>query len=146
IKISGCPNSCGQHHLANIGFYGGALPVNGHTVPAFQMILGGNFGREMKLGTMICQIPSKNVPEAVVSLVKNYVKNRQAGETFNAYYHRFGKEAVVRLLDNFLKIPSHEERPDFYVDWEDKKEFSLQKGVIGECAGQMIDDVPPHIK
>lgn len=148
IKISGCPNSCGQHHLANIGFYGGAFPLEGHTVPAFQLMLGGNFGREMAIATPICQIPSKNVPDAVVRLVKHFVEKRKGKESFNEFYDRLGKEAVIQLLssgDDLLKIPPYEQRPDFYVDWEDQKEFALQKGVIGECAGQMVEDVPPKV-
>jgi sulfite reductase (ferredoxin) len=145
IKISGCPNSCGQHHIANIGFYGGAIPVNGHTAPAFQMMLGGDFGRESVIATPICQVPSKNVPDAVVRLVRHFAENRQGNETFNSFYGRLGKEGVVKLLDDLLKIPSYEKRPDFYVDWEDEKEFALQKGVIGECAGQMKEDIPPRV-
>lgn len=145
IKISGCPNSCGQHHIANIGFYGGAFPVEGHTIPAFMLVLGGNFGREMEVATLIGHIPSKNVPDAVVRLVKNYVEKRSAKESFNAYYARFGKEKVLALLDDLIKLPTYEENPDFYVDWESKDEFALQKGVIGECAGQMVEAVPPHV-
>lgn len=148
IKISGCPNSCGQHHIANIGFYGGAFPLEGHTVPAFQMMLGGNFGREMEIAEPICQVPSKNVPDAVVRLVKHFAERRKGKESFNEFYDRLGKEAVIQLLssgNDLLKIPPYEQRPDFYVDWEDQKEFALQKGVIGECAGQMVEDVPPKV-
>jgi len=145
IKISGCPNSCGQHHLASLGFYGGAIPVNGHTVPAFQLMLGGNFGRDMVVATPICQIPSKNVPEAVVRLVKNFTENRKKDEAFAIYYARVGKEKVKTILGELLEIPSFEERPDFYVDWEDTAEFALQKGVIGECAGAMVSDRPPLV-
>ncbi|MBI2083701.1 MAG: nitrite/sulfite reductase [Deltaproteobacteria bacterium] len=145
IKISGCPNSCGQHHIANIGFYGGAIPVNGHTVPAFQLMLGGNFGRETVIATPICQIPSKNVPDAVISLVRYFAENQKGRESFNEFYKRMGKEKVIQLLDPLLKILSYTEKPDFYVDWEDQKEFALQKGVIGECAGQMKEDIPPKV-
>ncbi len=145
IKVSGCPNSCGQHHIANIGFYGGALPSNSHHLPAFQLMLGGDFGRNSVIATPICQVPSKNVPEAVVRLVRQFAEKRKGSETFNQFYGRLGKEPVVSLLDDLLKIPTHQEKPDFYVDWEDQKEFALQKGVIGECAGQMKEDVPPKV-
>lgn len=145
IKISGCPNSCGQHHIANIGFYGGAIPTNGHTVPAFQMMLGGNFGRMSVIATPICQVPSKNVPEAVVRLVRHFGQNRKEGDGFNEFYARLGKEGVVALLADLLKVPRYEARPDLYVDWGDEKEFALQKGVIGECAGQLKADIPPRV-
>jgi len=145
IKISGCPNSCGQHHIANIGFYGGAIATNGHTLPAFQMMLGGNFGRETVIATPICQIPSKNVPEAVIRLVRHFAEKKRGGESFNDFYGQLGKEGVIALLDELIHAPSYQERPNFYVDWEDQKEFALQKGVIGECAGQMKEDVPPKV-
>jgi len=146
IKISGCPNSCGMHHIANIGFYGGAFPVNGHTVPAFQLMLGGSVGRDSAIATPICQIPSKNVPDAVARLLKNYAEKREGAESFNAFYGRTDKKAVVALLGELLTIPSYDEKKDLYVDWEDKKDFQLQKGVIGECAGAMVADVVPHVR
>lgn len=146
IKISGCPNSCGQHHIANIGLYGGAIPTGDHTVPAFQLMLGGSFGRETVIATPICQIPSKRVPDAVILLVRHFAEQRNGKESFNAFYGRLGKAAVVKLLGELLEIPPYEKKPDFYVDWEDQKEFALQKGVIGECAGQMKEDVPPRVQ
>ncbi len=149
IKISGCPNSCGQHHIANIGLHGGAFPVNGRTVPAFMLFVGGSPERDMAVGRLTTQIPSKNVPDAVVRLVENYADQRQSGEGFNPFYERLGKEGVVKLLrqtPDLLAIPSYEEKPDLYVDWEDKQNFALQKGVIGECAGAMTADVVPQIR
>ncbi|MBI1909206.1 MAG: nitrite reductase [Deltaproteobacteria bacterium] len=145
IKISGCPNSCGQHHLASLGFYGGGISVDGHVVPAFQLMLGGSFGREMVVATPICQIPSKNIPEAVVRLIQHFLKNKKPKESFSQYYDHLGKETIVTLLEDLTKIPPYEKRPDFYTDWEGKEEFALQKGVIGECAGQTVADVVPKV-
>ncbi len=146
IKISGCPNSCGQHYIANIGLYGGAIPVEGHTVPAFQVVLGGHFGRDMAVGQLITHIPSKNVPDAVVALVSNYVDGRQQEESFNQFYGRVGKEGALKVLESFKKIPAYEENPSFFVDWEGTEEFGLQKGVIGECAGAAVESRPPMVK
>lgn len=149
IKISGCPNSCGQHHIANIGLHGGAFPVNGKTVPAFMMFVGGNPERDMVVGQLTTQVPSKNVPDAVLRLVSHYADKRKSGEAFNDFYKNVGKEGVVSLLKqapDLLAIPSYEEKPEFYSDWEDKSEFALQKGVIGECAGAVVSDVVPNIR
>jgi len=145
IKISGCPNSCGQHHIANIGFYGGAIPQNGHTLPAFQLMLGGSYGRETVIAAPIGQIPSKNVPEAVVRLVRHFVEKRGEGESFNDFYGGMKKEKVLQFLGDLTKAPTYQERPDFYVDWEEQGEFKLQKGVIGECAGQVVAEVIPKV-
>ncbi len=149
IKLSGCPNSCGQHHIANIGFYGGAIPVNGHTAPAFQLMLGAGPVREMVLPLPIEQVPSKNVPDAVVRLIRHFAENRRNGEKFFDFYQKIGKEGVIKLLSaapDLMKVPTYEEKPEFYTDWEDQQEFALQKGVIGECAGQMKADIPPSVK
>jgi uncharacterized protein (UPF0332 family) len=149
IKLSGCPNSCGQHHVANIGLHGGAFPVNGKTMPAFMLFIGGAPTRDMAVAQLTTQVPSKNVPEAVLRLVSHYADRRKKGEGFNEFYGKIGKEGIVKLLSeapDLLRIPSYEERPDFYTDWEDKQEFALQKGVIGECAGAMVADVVPNVR
>lgn len=145
IKISGCPNSCGQHHIANIGLYGGAIPTNGHTAPAFQLMLGGDFGRDTHLAVPICQIPSKNVPEAVVRILRYFSENRRGGELFNAFYARLGKEETIKILGDLPKVALFEKRPELYVDWEAEREFVLQKGVVGECAGAAVADVGPRV-
>ncbi|MBI3541131.1 MAG: hypothetical protein HY073_03215, partial [Deltaproteobacteria bacterium] len=88
---------------------------------------------------------SKNVPDAVVRLVKHYTEKRTKEEGFNEFYARLGKEKTIDLLGELLKLPTYEEKPDLYVDWESKDEFALQKGVIGECAGQMVEAIPPQV-
>ncbi len=144
IKISGCPNSCGQHHLGQIGFHGAALPQKGHVVPAFQLHLGGGATPDKTtIGQIVMKIPSKNVPEATVRLITHYAEQRRDGEEFNAFYARIGREATQELLHEFEQVKTHEEDPEFYVDWGDKEEFGLQKGVVGECAGSPVSDVVP---
>lgn len=146
IKISGCPNSCGQHHIGNIGFHGGALPQGEHTVPAFQLLLGGGVKPDgTTIGQIITKIPSKNVPDATILLLKHYADNKQGGEEFNDYYKRIGRKAVEELLSKLTRAPSYDEKPDFYTDWGDKEEFALQKGVVGECAGSPVEDQAPQI-
>ena len=94
IKISGCFNSCGQHHIADIGFYGVSRKVGNHVVPHFQVVLGGqatdNAGA---YGLSTVAIPSKRIPEVMVRLTDLYAKERQAGETFQAFIKRTGKAA-----------------------------------------------------
>lgn len=146
IKISGCPNSCGQHHIGNIGFHGGALPQEGHTLPAFQLLLGGGVKPDgTTIAQIVTKIPSKNVPEATVRMIQHYADNRQEGEEFNNFYQRIGREGTKELLADLTAAPSYEEKPDFYTDWGDKDEFALQHGVIGECAGSPVSDVAPQL-
>lgn len=146
IKISGCPNSCGQHHIGNIGFSGAALPQDKHVAPAFQLYLGGEVKADStSIGQIVMKIPSKNVPEATIRILKHYAENRQGDEALSAFFTRIGRKAVQELLADLAHVPEYDQNPDFYVDWGDKEEFGLQQGVIGECAGSPVADVAPEL-
>jgi sulfite reductase beta subunit-like hemoprotein len=89
IKVSGCPNSCGQHHIADIGFYGGSKTVNGKNVPYYQMLLGGAIGEgEVKFGKVVAKIPAKRVPEAIERVLALYRERRRESESFTEWVHR----------------------------------------------------------
>jgi hypothetical protein len=66
IKISGCPNSCGQHWIADFGFYGNARKVDGREIPYYQMLLGGGYDRDgvMRFGLAVQSIPARSCPRA----------------------------------------------------------------------------------
>ena len=94
IKMSGCPNGCSQHHIANIGFYGASLKVGGRQMPAYIPHIGGNFeGGEVIFGTRLkSRLPAKRVPEAVERWIHLYESDRDEGEEFNAFAERIGAE------------------------------------------------------
>jgi sulfite reductase (ferredoxin) len=139
IKVSGCFNSCGQHHIADIGFYGINRNLNGFQVPHFQVILGGKFHDNAgEYGVPIGAVPSKRVPEAVLSITEFYLRRRQRNERFQEFIGRVGKKAVKDLLENLTKIPAHEVDPSYYSDWGDPREFTLVDMGVGECAGAVV--------
>jgi sulfite reductase (ferredoxin) len=139
IKVSGCFNSCGQHHIADIGFYGINRNVKGFQVPHFQVILGGKFHDNAgEYGVPIGAVPSKRVPEAVSSITEFYVRKRDKDERFQDFVGRIGKKAVKDLLEDLTKIPAHEVEPSYYSDWGDPREFTLADMGIGECAGEVV--------
>jgi sulfite reductase (ferredoxin) len=139
IKVSGCFNSCGQHHIADIGFYGINRNVKGFQVPHFQVILGGKFHDNAgEYGVPIGAVPSKRVPEAVLSITEFYLRRRQRNERFQEFIGRVGKKAVKDLLENLTKIPAHEIDPSYYSDWGDPREFTLVDMGVGECAGAVV--------
>jgi sulfite reductase beta subunit-like hemoprotein/uncharacterized protein (UPF0332 family) len=139
IKVSGCFNSCGQHHIADIGFYGINRNVKGFQVPHFQVILGGKFHDNAgEYGVPIGAVPSKRVPEAVSSITEFYVRKREKNERFQEFVGRIGKKAVKDLLEDLTKIPAHEVDPSYYADWGDPREFTLADMGIGECAGEVV--------
>lgn len=139
IKVSGCFNSCGQHHIADIGFYGINRNVNGYQVPHFQVVLGGKFHDNAgEYGVPIGAVPSKRIPEAVSSITEFYVRQRYKDEGFQEFVGRIGKKAIKELLDNMTRIPAHEVDGYYYSDWGDPREFTLADMGIGECAGEVV--------
>jgi sulfite reductase beta subunit-like hemoprotein len=134
IKISGCPNSCGQHHIATIGFYGGSKKFGGRQAPTYQMFLGGAWGDgTARFGQPTLRLPAKNIPNAIDKLLGMYKANRTNGETLFPFLERFGPKQVAESLTEFTRIPSYEEAPDGFQDWGEEKVFELKTGV-GECA------------
>ncbi len=134
IKISGCPNSCGQHHVADIGFYGMAIRVGERQVPAFQMMLGGNAQGEGRLGKLTMKIPARNVPDAMETLVGAYVAERAEAEPFGTWIRRVGQPHAQELLAEYKIVPAFENDPMQFVDWGQSKFFTLDDMGEGECA------------
>jgi sulfite reductase (ferredoxin) len=139
IKISGCFNSCGQHHVADIGFYGNSRKVDTRTVPHFQVILGGQWTENAgSYGLAMGSVPSKAVPEMVEALTDAYAQGREKDESFQDWTARLGKRNVRELIKPFMKVPPHAENPSFYVDWSDAREFTVGDLGVGECAGEVV--------
>ena len=139
IKVSGCFNSCGQHHVADIGFYGINRNVKGFQVPHFQVVLGGKFHDNAgEYGMPIGPVPSKRVPEAVLSITEFYLRQRARNERFQEFVARIGKKAIKNLLEDLTKIPSHDVDRYYYSDWGDPREFTLSDMGVGECAGEVV--------
>ena len=134
IKISGCPNSCGQHHMATIGFYGGSKKFSGRQAPTYQMFLGGAWGDgTARFGKPTLRIPAKNIPMAIDRLLQIYKANRTNGEVLITFLDRFGSDRVTEVLAEFTLLSAYEEAPDGFRDWGAEKAFQPKTGV-GECA------------
>jgi sulfite reductase beta subunit-like hemoprotein/uncharacterized protein (UPF0332 family) len=139
IKVSGCFNSCGQHHIADIGFYGISRNINGYTVPHFQVMLGGKLKDNAgAYGLAIGAVPSKRIPEVVMRVTDRYVSERQKSESFQDFISRIGKKEIKSMLDDLTQVPPHNVAPEFYSDWGDPREFTLNDMGIGECAGEVV--------
>ncbi|MGD1095216.1 MAG: nitrite/sulfite reductase [Bryobacteraceae bacterium] len=128
INISGCPNSCGQHWVGDIGFYGNARKVDGREIPYYLMLLGGTYDQ---FGVAIQSLPARLAPVAVERVLAHFKDNRQENESFRAYVLRHKAEVFRKLTADLVK-PA-ELFPEIYVDWGDEIDYSLQLG-RGECA------------
>ncbi len=140
IKVSGCFNSCGQHHVADIGFYGVSRKISGYAVPHFQVVLGGEWTNNAGFyGLSMVAVPSKNIPEVVARLTKLYVVERQKEESFQAFTKRIGKAEVRKLLEDLTRVPSGQR--SFFSDWGDPREYSVDDIGVGECAGEVVSSI-----
>jgi sulfite reductase beta subunit-like hemoprotein len=136
IKISGCPNGCGQHHVSSIGFTGASIKVGEHTIPAYIPHVGGVWeGGEVKFGTRLkLRLPAKRVPDAIERWIGLYESNRNEGEEWNDYVERVGTgelEALVKDLS--LPVDFGLETMNEFIDWKRNVPFEVIRGE-GECA------------
>ncbi|MBI4401789.1 MAG: sulfurtransferase TusA family protein [Nitrospirae bacterium] len=143
VKISGCHNSCAQHHIATIGLHGVGKRVGEHVAPHYELHLGGQVNGTAKIGQMTVKLPAKNVPAAISHLLEVYRRDRQAGESLLAFINRVGKAKLKNELIPYTIMPTFEQDPTYYYDWEGEEEFVMEDLGPGECAGgalEMIDN------
>jgi sulfite reductase beta subunit-like hemoprotein len=135
INISGCTNSCGQHHIADIGFLGLERRAHGRAAPGYQMELGGHVtNMSIAFGKKATKLPAKRASEAVVRVVEQFAGERDAGETFSSWLERAGgAEAIGKTLTDLDQFPTPEEAPDYYVDFDETGPYVAEVG-DSECA------------
>jgi sulfite reductase beta subunit-like hemoprotein/uncharacterized protein (UPF0332 family) len=142
IKISGCFNSCGQHHVADLGFYGVSRKMGGFAVPHFQVVLGGEWENNGgSYGLPVLAIPSKNIPEVVSRLTEKYVMTRTDGETFKDFTKRVGKAQLKTMLEDLAKASANPADRSLFSDWGDPREYTLGDMGTGECAGEVVSAI-----
>jgi len=137
VKMSGCPNGCSQHHIANIGFYGASLKIGERQMPAYIPHIGGKYeGGEVVFGTRLkSRLPSKRVPEAVERWVRLYEAERAgADEEFNAFAERVGAPRFEEEVKD-LTLPAEFslETMQQFIDWNRSSPYKVERGE-GECA------------
>lgn len=139
IKISGCFNSCGQHHIADIGFFGSVQRKQNDTAPVFQVTLGGSTRNNAEsYGLAVGKIPSQNVDRAITKISAFYNREKQGEETLSEVVSRLGKTRVKAELAEFMVLPTFDDDPGFYKDIRQPWQYKRSIGV-GECAGEVVD-------
>jgi sulfite reductase beta subunit-like hemoprotein len=136
VKMSGCPNGCGQHHIANIGFYGASLKVGDRTLPAYIAHIGGSFeGGDVAFGHRLkARLPAKRVPDAVERWVRLYEAERNDGEEFNDFVERVGTDRFeAEVKDLAMPIEFNLENFNHFIDWARSEPYKVERGE-GECA------------
>jgi len=143
IKISGCPNSCGQHEVATIGFYGGASRIGTSMVPIYTMLFAGSTGEAGELGKAVMRVPSKKVLDVVMKIIETYKKEKTGGEKLNEWIHKVSVgngtneiknvDDMKKILLPIIELPPLTSAPEFYKDYGNDTNF-VAKTARGECA------------
>ena len=143
VKISGCHNSCAQHHIATIGLHGVGKRIGEHIAPVYELHLGGQVNGTAKIAQLIVKVPAKNVPDAIRHLLEVYRRDKQGEESLQSFITRMGKSKLKEELIPYTFLPAFNENSTYYFDWEADEEFSVEDLGPGECAGgalEMIDN------
>ncbi len=135
INISGCMNSCGQHHIADIGFFGAERRAHGQAAPGYQMLLGGYVGQEkIHFGDRALRLPARTAPEATVRVLRWFTDERSAGESFRDWLdRRGGARHIANGLKDLDVFPLPEEDPSFFIDFDETGPYIAEVGE-SECA------------
>lgn len=135
INISGCSNSCGQHHASDIGLFGAERRAHGRPIPGYQLLLGGYVGEEqIHFGQKALRLPARNAPEGVARVVRKFADERQPGESFRGWMDRSGgATALAEGLRELDHVPAPDEAPNFFIDYDETAPF-VPDVAESECA------------
>jgi len=140
INFSGCPNTCGQHMLADLGFYGN-VGRNGQAMfPAYKVVAGAEIGNgKARLAKPIARVSARDLPEFVHDALKLWIAKKDEYASFAAYVDGEGEQELRRMAERFRDIPSYNDDSSYYFDWGAKESFSLVGRGVGECSAGLFD-------
>jgi sulfite reductase beta subunit-like hemoprotein len=134
IKISGCPNGCGQHHVATIGFQGSVRKVGGRAIPQyFVMIGGGGLGDATTFGRLVAKVPARRIPDVVSRLAALYARDRDRDESASSFFARLDVVAAGAALADLAEFTAEDAQPDDYIDLGEDHPYTPEV-MEGECA------------
>ena len=134
IKISGCPNGCGQHHIAAIGFQGSVRKLGGRAVPQYFVLVGGGMTESgASFGRVVSKIPARRLPDAIDRLIVLYRARREGEESLGAFFRRIPPLMATEALKDLAELPAEAATPDDYIDLGESQAFAPEV-MDGECA------------
>ena len=137
VKVSGCPNGCSRHHIANIGFHGAAMKGDGNQAPAYEVFLAGNYGNSdpVRFGLRVkAKVPARRVPDLMSDILTYYRGDRSDGERFNDFVDRVGVAPFEEIAGKYRDVGKLDKQNiDVYMDWGKTMLYKLERGE-GECA------------
>jgi sulfite reductase beta subunit-like hemoprotein len=134
IKISGCPNGCGQHHIATIGFQGSVRRLGSRAVPQyFVMVGGGATDTGAAFGRLAAKIPVRRIPEALDRLIDLYDREKDTGESATTFFGRVEIDVVKARLADLERLQPGDAVPADFIDLAEANEFAPEI-MDGECS------------
>ena len=148
IKISGCPNGCAQHTIADIGFHAAALSHDAKTVPAHLLFVGGQTNPDSaRFARLVGKFPAKNCVNVIETLLRLYKEEKLVSEEFSSFVTRIGDSRLKQALEPWRAVSSFEADPTFYQDYGHENErFAVRQGIKGECADSIVAEIVPRIE
>jgi sulfite reductase beta subunit-like hemoprotein/TusA-related sulfurtransferase len=147
INLSGCPNTCGQHMLADLGFYGQVARKDQLMFPAYGVVAGAVIGDgKARLAKHIDRISSRDLPDFVVDLLKIYLEKKSRFASFDEYIAGEGEQDIRSICDRYRQIPEFEDDKSYYQDWGAEAAFSLVGKGLGECSAGLFDLIEVDLK
>lgn len=148
INISGCPNSCGQHHIGDIGIFGRIARNNGKALPGYWITAGADRNPDSMSFTEKCGwVPARNLPEAINQILDQYLLVQEQYKDFKAYFSDIGKAEISTICKKFASlVPLYEQNKNFYFDWGATNEFTTAYMGHGECSAGIYDMIEVEMK
>ncbi|MDH5719622.1 MAG: sulfurtransferase TusA family protein [Spirochaetia bacterium] len=140
IHVSGCANSCGCHHSADLGFKGKIMRKDKELLPAYVVLAGAVISEnESRFAEELTEVASKDMPSFVVDVLKIYSEKKARFNSFYEYAQNEGREDIIEAAKKYSNIPSYEEDASYYTDWTAKEKFTVLKGQKAECSASLYD-------
>lgn len=134
IKVSGCPNGCGQHHIAAVGFQGSLRKVDGRPAPQYFVMVGGGVSIDgATFGRLAAKIPARRGPQAAERLAELYAAEREGNETAARFFSRVDITRVKTLLADLEPLRAEDAKPEDFIDLAEDHAFAPETSE-GECA------------
>ncbi|VAX26625.1 Ferredoxin--sulfite reductase [hydrothermal vent metagenome] len=141
IHISGCPNTCGLHHIADLGFFGKVGRNGGYMYPSYNVLAGGNTNEAGNTiyAQQVDEISAKFIPDFLHDFLKVYSEKKNEFKTYQHFLDDCGMNLITILCDKYREVPTFEEDNSIYIDWGASKPLSLKEIGTAECSAGMFD-------
>jgi sulfite reductase (ferredoxin) len=147
LNLSGCPNTCGQHMLADLGFYGNVARRGQQMFPAYAVVAGARVGDgEARLAQPIDRVSARDLPRFVEDVLSLWIEKKPLHANFADYIDAEGTQDIRAIADRYRTIPAPEQDRSYYCDWASDEMFSLAGKAAGECSAGLFDLIEVDLK